>query len=246
MILRWITRWRQSRLMTRPLPTAWEGWLTEHVPFFPKLEGETRARFLRYLKAFVWSKHFFGAGGLEVTDEHRVVIGAAAVRLVLYLDLSFYDRLTEIIVYPDAYRHPDENGVILGEAHTWGTVVLSWAAVIGGMAVPDDGHDTALHEFAHVLDIADGTFDGTPDLHRFGDHRAWARVMSREFLELREDTDSHRRNVLREYGATNEAEFFAVASETFFEKPAKLRAAAPELYDELSRFYRIDPLDVQG
>jgi Mlc titration factor MtfA (ptsG expression regulator) len=244
-MLGWIKRWRQGRLMERPLPPAWEGWLTEHVPFYPELEGEVRDRFLRYLKAFVWSKHFFGAGGLELTDEHRVVIGAAAVRLVLYLDLSYYDRLTEIIVYPDTYRHPDETGAILGEAHTWGTVVLSWTAVLGGMVDPDDGHDTALHEFAHVLDIADGVFDGTPELHRFGDHRVWARVMSEAFLKLREATDHQRRTVMRDYGATNEAEFFAVASETFFEKPAQLREGAPELYDELRRFYRTDPLSTR-
>ena len=134
----WINRWRQSRLMKRPLPTEWVGWLDLHVPFFPGLKGEERERFLRYLKAFVWSKHFFGAGGLELTDEHRVVIGAAAVRLVLHLDLSYYDRLTEIIVYPYTYRHPNQTGAILGEAHTWGTVVLSWPAVLHGMDDPKD------------------------------------------------------------------------------------------------------------
>ena len=207
-------RWRQARLMKRPLPPEWTGWLDEHVPFFPELEGEEKDRFLGYLKAFVWSKHFFGAGGLELTDEHRVVIGAAAVRLVLHLDLSYYDRLTEIIVYPYTYRHPDGDAAILGEAHTWGTVVLSWPAVLHGMRDPKDGHDTALHEFAHVLAVADGAFDGTPELHRFGDHRAWARVMSREFLELKRDTNRRRRTVLRDYGATNEAEFFAVATDS--------------------------------
>ena len=227
--------------MKRPLPPEWAGWLERSVPFFPELEGELRERFLDYLKGFVWSKHFFGAGGLEITDEHRVVIGAAAVRLVLHLDLSYYDNLTEIIVYPYVYRHSKDGGAIWGEAQQWGTVVLSWPAVLDGIANQEDGHDTALHEFAHVLDVADGEFDGTPELHRFGDHRSWARVMSREFLELRSEA-GRRRTVLREYGATNEAEFFAVASETFFEKPLKLKEKAPELYEELKRFYRVDPM----
>ncbi len=226
--------------MKRPLPSEWSGWLEQHVPFYPDLTGEVRERFLRYLRAFVWDKHFFGAGGLEITDEHRVVIAGAAVRLVLNLDLSFYDKLTEIIVYPDDYRHPDSDDVVLGEAQHWGTVVLSWSAVLHGMADRKDGHDTALHEFAHVLDVADGAFDGTPELHRFGDYRTWARVMSDAFLKLQDDVP-RRKTVLREYGATNEAEFFAVASETFFEKPRQLRQNAPELYDELCRFYRVEP-----
>ena len=228
--------------MKRPLPADWTGWLEARVPFFSALTVEERERFLRYLKAFVWSKHFFGAGGLELTDEHRVVIGAAAVRLVLHLDLSYYDRLTEIVVYPHAYRHPDRTGAVLGEAQSWGTVVLSWPAVLNGMDDPKDGHDTALHEFAHVLDVADGSFDGTPELHRFGDYRSWAMVMSDAYLDLQRDA-GRRRTVLREYGATNEAEFFAVASETFFEKPRQLREKAPDLYEELKSFYQVDPDD---
>ena len=222
--------------MKRPLPHEWIGWLETHVPFFLDFQPVPRQRFLDYLKALVWSKHFFGAGGLEITDEHRVVIGASAVRLVLHLDLSYYDHLTEIIVYPYVYRHPDEEGAVLGEAHHWGTVVLSWPAVLGGLSNPEDGHDTSVHEFAHVLDIADGAFDGTPDLHGFGAYRSWARVLSREFLELQQDA-GRRKTVLREYGATNEAEFFAVASEAFFEKPTTLRRKAPELYEQLARFY---------
>ena len=226
--------------MKRPLPPEWPAWLEKHAPFFAELEGELRERFLSYLRAFVWDKHFFGAGGLQLTDEHRVAIAAAAVRLVLHLDLSYYDNLTEIIVYPSDYHHPDSEAVIFGEAQQWGTVVLSWDAVLDGMANQMDGHDTALHEFAHVLDVADGEFDGTPELHRFGDYRAWARVMSKEYLKLRHDAP-RRKTVLREYGATDEAEFFAVASETFFEKPRQLKEKAPELYEELARFYRVEP-----
>lgn len=236
--LRW---WRRRRLKRRPFPPAWLPYLERNAPFFQTLEGPERDRFLSDLKLFAWEKHFIGAGGLEITDEIIVTIAAAAVRLVVHLDLSLYDRLTEIVVYPSHYLHPErEGGVVFGEAHTWGTVVLSWDAVKHGLANPDDGHDTATHEFAHVLDREGGDFNGTPSLRAHAHYRPWARVMSRHFLALRKRNREHRR-VLRSYGATNEAEFFAVATETFFEKPDQLARRLPELYDELRRFYGFDP-----
>ena len=237
-LVRWL---RRRRLSQRPFPDDWRAHLDRHVPFFAALQEPLRQRFLELLKLFVWEKHFIGAGGLEVTDEHRVVIAATAVRLVLHLDLSRYDRLTEIIVYPDAYLHPEgDEGVILGEAHSWGTVVLSWEAVLQGLKNVEDGHDTATHEFAHVLDREGGDFDGTPTLRSRADYRVWAEVMSRHFLALRGRGRSQRR-VLRRYGGENEAEFFAVATEAFFEKPLQMKEHTPDLYRELQRFYGFDP-----
>src|SRR5690606_5155363 len=130
--------------------------LDERVAFFGSLDDSLRQRFLDYIKVFAWEKHFIGAGGMEITDEVKVVVSAAAVRLVLHMDLSMYDRLTEIVVYPSHYTHPEGEAVVFGEAHAWGTVVLSWDAVTRGLSNPGDGHDTATHEFAHVLDRADG------------------------------------------------------------------------------------------
>jgi len=232
-----IRSWRRRRLARRPFPEEWIPHLEERVPFFAGLEGDQRQRFLDYLKVFAWEKQFIGAGGQEIDDEVRVVISAAAVRLALHLGLGVYDRLTEIVVYPSAYKHPGEDDqVVLGEAHTWGTVVLSWDAVVHGLRDPKDGHDTATHEFAHVLDIADGSFDGTPELHSGADYRPWARIMSRHFLALRRGGRGQKK-ALRAYGATNEAEFFAVATEAYFEKPAQMRKRAPDLYAQLERYY---------
>lgn len=232
-------RFRRSRLQARPFVSTWYEHLEKNVPFYEKLEGDSRARFLRNLKIFLYDKHFIGAQGLEVTDEMRVTIAAAAVRLVQHLDLSFYDRLTEIVVYPFDYEHQDKEGAVFGEAHTWGTVVLSWPAVLRGLTNPRDGHDTATHEFAHVLDVMDGAFDGTPELRATEDYRPWAGVMTEHFLALRKNRRV--RKVLRSYGGTNEAEFFAVATEAFFEKPERLRKEKPELYEALRRFYGWDP-----
>lgn len=222
------------------MPDEWLGYLDRNVPFVAKLQDDVRARFLRDLKIFAWEKHFIGAGGFEITDEVKVVISAAAVRLTLHLDISYYNRLTEIIVYPSHYVHDGTDGVVFGEAHAWGTVVLSWDAVIQGLRNPNDGHDTATHEFAHVLDRADGAFDGTPELRAGGHYRPWATVMSHHFLRLQKRGKTQRK-VLRMYGATNEAEFFAVATESFFEKPDQMRERTPDLYDEMRRFYGFDP-----
>jgi len=233
---------RRRRLRKRPVPDEWLGYLDDNVPFFAKLDDEQRSRFLSDLKIFVWEKYFFGANGFEITDETKVVISAAAVRLTLNLGISYYNRLTEIIVYPSHYTHKHQDGVVFGEAHAWGTVVLSWEAVIQGLKNPYDGHDTATHEFAHVLDRSDGTFDGTPELRSGGHYRPWAKVMSHHFLKLQKHAKKQRK-VLRMYGATNEAEFFAVATESFFEKPQQMRERTPDLYEEMRRFYGVDPAE---
>jgi len=236
----WWRRRRRRKLARREFPRAWMPHVRRYAPFFATLPPERQERFLERLKVFVWEKQFFGAGGLELTDEIRVAVSIAAVRLVLHLDLSAYDRLTEIVVYPYVYGHPGRDGAILGEAHSFGTVVLAWPAVQQGLLNPSDGHDTAVHEFAHVLDRADGAFDGTPELRASEHYRPWGEVLGRRYLELRA-TAERKRTLLRAYGATNEAEFFAVATESFFEKPARMREQSADLYAELSRFYGCDP-----
>jgi Mlc titration factor MtfA (ptsG expression regulator) len=233
-------KWKRRRLAREPFPEEWLSILERRVPFFQELKPPLRERFLTMVKVFAREKDFVGAGGFEIDDEVRVVVSAAAVRLVLHLGLSRYDRLTEILVYPTAFRRPGDEDYVLGEAHTWGTVVLSWTGVVEGLANQQDGHDTATHEFAHVLDRATGAFDGTPEL-RAGDHyRPWALVMTQNYLALRRGA-RRARKVLRQYGSISEAEFFAVATEAFFEKPAQMRKHTPDLYAELVRFYRWDP-----
>ncbi len=235
-----LRKWRRSRWRKRPFPADWRVHLRAHVPFYNALSQDETARFEDLLKVFVWEKYFIPAKGMEITDEVKVVIGACAVRLILALDMTYYDRLTEIVVYPFVYRHgDDESGAILGEAHQWGTVVLSWPAVLEGLRDPRDGHDTALHEFAHVLDGADGRFDGTPELERGHDYAPWARIMGLHFEALREH-HAPERKVLRMYGATNEAEFFAVATESYFERGERMKLEMPDLYDVLHQFYGRD------
>jgi hypothetical protein len=233
---------RRRSLLGRPFPPEWLGHLDARVPFFRALSPALREPFLDKLKVFAWEKEFIGAGGLSITDEIRVVVSATAVQLVLHLDLSYYDGLREVIVYPAAFKLPDRTGAVLGEAKHWGTVILSWQAVLTGLRNPDDGHDTAAHEFAHVLDRADGAFDGTPKLRRYSHYQAWGSVMSEHFQKL-QDGQRRERQVLDDYGGLNEAEFFAVATESFFEKPRQMREKTPGLYEELKRFYGWDPAE---
>jgi len=233
---------RRRRALREPFPEAWREILRADVPFYPRLQGAALQRFEDKLKVFARTKHFIPAGGMEIDDRVRVVIAAAAARLVMNLPNEHFGRLTEIIVYPSAYKHAEQDKVVLGEAHGWGTVVLAWDAVAQGLANSVDGHDTATHEFAHVLDVADGAFDGTPVLESHAAYAPWVAVMTREFGKMRSRRGLARKGVMRKYGATNEAEFFAVATETFFEKPRAMKARHPELYERLCDHYEIDPL----
>lgn len=238
-MFRLLRRIQRKRLASRPFPPEWEPIIATRLPFAARFDAEEAALWRTHLKVFVWEKHWIGARGLEVTEAMKVIVAGQAARLTRRLPLDMYDRLTEIVIYPSHYKHPGREGAIIyGEAHHWGTVVLSWDAVEQGILHPSDGHDTALHEFAHVLDVADGWFDGTPQLHAGRDFHEWGRVLGRYFTEL-QDRPEH--GIVRAYGATNEAEFFAVATEAFFERPKTLRRKAPTLYQELRRFYRVDP-----
>ena len=235
-----LRRWRRHRLRKRPFPVEWLSHLERRVPFYHRLPDDLREPFLDRLKVFAWEKTFTGAQGMEITDEVRAVISAVAARLVLHLNLDYYDHLSEIVVYSHHYKQPDSDAVVFGEAHSWGIVVLSWSAVLHGLSDTRDGIHTTIHELAHVLDVADGTFDGTPALRTDEDYRPWAEVLSSRYQALR-NRHVLEKKVLRDYGSQNPAEFFSVATEAFFEKPVQMREHTPDLYEELRLFYGFDP-----
>jgi len=148
-----IRNWRRNDMAKRPFPDAWNAWVRRDFPWLESLGEDEQIRFRDHLKVFVWEKYWEGAHDLDVTDEMKVVIAGCAARLSRNISIHAYDRLTTIIIYPGHYKHPDkDHAVIYGQANSWGSVILSWQAVRLGLARPTDGHDTALHEFAHVLD----------------------------------------------------------------------------------------------
>jgi Mlc titration factor MtfA (ptsG expression regulator) len=192
---------------------------------------------------FLDEKNFEGAGGLEMTDEIRVTIAAQACVLLLHRDTDYYPGLLSIVVYPSTFKRKSHKhglegeATLLGESHSYDRVVLAWDSVRSGAANMHDAHNVVLHEFAHQLDYEDGLYDGTPALPNRSAIRTRAKVFSEDFAQLSAEGDA----VLDGYGAENSAEFFAVATETFFEKPEQLRSTHPKLYEQLALYFKQDP-----
>lgn len=250
----WWRRLSRAEVLAEPFPEAFRALIRARVPLARELTPEEQSKLEALVRVFLSEKHFEAAGGLELTDEMRVVIAARACLLLLHrvhTDSPIYPELASIIVYPSAYRSPQrrrEGYVViegdearLGESWQRGVVVLAWDSVLAGGANSADGHDVVLHEFAHQLDAEDGVMDGTPELDNAERYSAWSRVAGQEYAELREAVERHRKTNIDPYGASNGPEFFAVLVEAFFEKPVQLARQHPELYAELSAFFRFDP-----
>lgn len=240
-------KWFKSlrRLVDKPPPLSEEqrDLIDEKLPWAQEFEDDEYERFELQLRRFMHEKIIKGDDGLEVTDEMRLLVAGSAARLTRNIGDAVYHGLDTVILH-DSAVHADEHHVVLGTASTFGVVDLSWNAVTEGLDDPGDGHDTALHEFAHIIDMADGRVDGTPDLHSLRDYASWTKALSKNFLELQERVENgqlKKNAVLRAYGATNEAEFFAVATEAFFERPMALKSKAPDLYAVLEGYFRADP-----
>lgn len=248
-----LTRRRRDALRAAPVPPEWRAIVERNVPVFRRLPAADQSELLGHLQVFLAEKHFEGCGGLALTDEIRVTIAAQACLLLLHRDTDYYPRLTSILVYPSGYTAHGARSVgdgIWEEAaddrlgHTQQNlraIVLAWDSARLGAADPTDGDNLVLHEFAHQLDFEDSVTDGTPALDTRSEYLAWARVMRMEFDALRSAEDEGRATLIDQYGATNPAEFFAVVTEAFFERPRALRKRHPAMYDELARFYRQDP-----
>jgi MtfA peptidase len=249
---------RRERLRAQQFPAEWRAIIERNLPVFRRLSIADQLELLGHVQIFIAEKHFEGSGGLEMTDEIRVTIAAQACMLLLHRETDYYPELTSIIVYPSGYtayeQHPiggwiwEEGGQDrLGHtARELRAMVLAWDAVKQGAADPSDGSNLVLHEFAHQLDFENLVADGTPELRTRGAYIVWARVMSAELQALRDADDVGLPTVLDTYGAMNPAEFFAVATEAFFERPAALQARHPELFRELREFYRQDPREYAG
>jgi Mlc titration factor MtfA (ptsG expression regulator) len=238
------------RLGARGLPAGGADLVAQHLAVWPALDAAEQQRLLVVADELLSRKRWEAARGVALDDTVRVVIAAQAALLVLGLSTDHYRLVSGIVVHPTTVETtgvrpgPSRGTVtsdplsVLGLAQSGrGPVVLAWDEALAGAHRSQPGHNVVLHEFAHKLDMLDGTIDGTPLLPR--ELRAdWVRVCTGVYEDL---VAGRPRPPMRWYGATNPGEFFAVATEVFFEQPAELAALEPELYDVLRRFYRQDP-----
>ncbi len=250
-VVRLLRGMRRKRLRSLPINPAWEKILEMNVKIYPRLPASLKEELHGHIQVFLQEKNFEGCGGLELTEEIKVTIAAQACLLLLNRQTNYYPRLSSIVIYPSTYIVKDdqvEEGVVipeelrLGESWRTGVVVLAWDDVLSGALNPTDGANVVFHEFAHQLDQEDGEADGTPILEKRSQYLKWGRVLSKEFTVLQKKSLKHMRTVMNYYGATDPGEFFAVATETFFEKSQEMKAAHPELYEELKSYYKVDPL----
>jgi Mlc titration factor MtfA (ptsG expression regulator) len=248
----WARLWRRRRIVRRPFPAAWRDIVRRHAPLVRELPAALQLRLKKHIQVLLQEVPFIGCAGLEVTDQMRVTIAAQAAFLLLGRGGSF-GNLREVLVYPGHFVVPrseagaggvvhEGRDVLAGQSWQRGQVIVAWAAAQEGAADPHDGANVVMHEFAHQLDQAAGAANGAPYVGRGALQQDWARVMNREFNALVARLASDEPSLIDPYAATSPAEFFAVTTEIFFERPDALAAERPALYEQLKRCYRLDPL----
>jgi Mlc titration factor MtfA (ptsG expression regulator) len=239
-VLAWrsAARWRtRGAALAAPFPEAWRTLLRQWSDHYSRLPDDRRTRFEDDLRIFLAEKPISGVG-VEVTDELRLLVAASAVTLSLGWPTYEWEQLNEVLLYPDDFDRDYEIGKdeLAGQAHPWGTLILSVPALYESFEIPDDGYHVGIHEFAHLLDVDQTHFDGIPVGLDEARARDWVAVMEKEMDRLRKG-----RSALDDYGAHDPVEFLAVAVEAFFEIPQVMRRRHREVYAILSAYFRQDP-----
>lgn len=252
MILAWWRRRRRRRALAHPFPEEWDRILQQNVAHVRRLSPDELERLRNKLKIFIAEKYWEGCNGLEITDEIKVTIAGQACLLVLGFEDECFDHLQSVLVYPGEYVAEEKTyrpgGVVVetasprfGEAWYRGPVILSWPSVLDGGRTPESGGNVVFHEFAHVLDMQDSFVDGTPSLETREHSQRWSEVMTEEYNQLSRQAERGRTGLLDHYGTINEAEFFAVSTECFFERSVELSRQHSNLYQLFCEFYCQDP-----
>jgi Mlc titration factor MtfA (ptsG expression regulator) len=250
-LLFWIDDERRREILSRPFPNAWLEFLRNNVPQYSLLSGKEKAKLRNAVQVFSAEKHWEGCGGLQVTDEMKVTIAGYACLLTLGMKKNYFPRVKTILIYPGGFRVPkdaqatdflgEDTMRVLGIAWQRGPVILSWDDIANQIHASGTAGNLVIHEFAHQLDMQGGPADGTPLLPNPKLQAKWRSIMKTEYKRLVEESREGRPGLLDHYGAVSEVEFFAVASECFFEQPVEMKREHPDLYGVLRRYYRQDP-----
>jgi Mlc titration factor MtfA (ptsG expression regulator) len=223
-------------------------------PHARSLSEPDRIRLRELANRLLREKSFSGAAGLVVTNAMRTRIALHACLPILNLGLDYYADWSSIVIYPGDFRvhdeYTDEHGIVhreimdlCGQSLSHGPMVLSWEAIRAEDGTSDD-HDLVIHECAHKLDVLNGDANGFPPMHPDMDGREWARDFQAAYDRLCAALKSGDDNSIDPYASEDPAEFFAVASETFFTAPGLIRKKFPAVYSQLQRFYRQDPCQI--
>lgn len=255
-------QWRSRRVDAQPFPAEWEAIVQTWLPCYRRMPEDIKDALRNRIKHFLANKRFVGCAGLEITDTMRLAIAAQACLLILNRPGDYYADLRWILVYPNEFvvnhNRPNELGIVsdsrhvlAGESWSDGRVILAWSSIKQSVADFSDGFNVVFHEFAHQLDHQSGVTNGAPLLKSAADYQQWAAVFSEEFARLRTVaqaadlepgmTGRLADEVLDLYGASDPAEFFAVATESFFEQSTALAHRHPHLYEQLQNYYGVDP-----
>ena len=242
---------RRLRLRAQPPPQGLDDVLSQNLGLYSLLPDNLREELLGHVSVFLNEKRFISAAGQEITPEVRFTIAGTACLLLLGREPRYFPGFSSIVVYPETYEadHVEYDGVVqthkrsrrAGESWHRGPVVLSWNNVLHGAKNAGDGYNVVLHEFAHKLDEQNAGTNGLPILNNADHYRDWAKVLGREFRQFADRVSRGKNKVMDEYGLTSPAEFFAVATESYFEKGRAMRKRLPELHEQLRRFYAVDP-----
>lgn len=249
MVFSWLRNRRRKRIIETAFPAAWAKHLIRNVRYYGCLSRGQQSTVQRIVQVFVAEKNWVGGAGFYVTEEMKVTIAGYASLMVLGFDEPYYfDHVRSIIVYPGSYCHPPqysrsylivEDLPVFGESWHRGPIVLAWQKLLA--SADSGGRNVVIHEFAHAIDSLDGDADGAIPLFGHERQRDWNRVLEGEYRRLVGSVRRGEATLLDQYGASNQAEFFAVATECFFERPSALQQRHEQLYAVLRDFYRQDP-----
>ncbi len=244
MVLKWLKSWKRKRILAAPISSMLEFQIAAAIPWFDSWTPSQRQKAVDDVRIFIAETNWEGCDGLALNDEIKTVIASQAAMMLTGIQGYVFDGVHTVLVYPGSFKRTMQNGLVVsdsrlaGQAWLRGPIILSWPDVAQSWL----GHNVVVHELAHHLDGIDGDMSGDPIFETVNDQENWNRVASDELARLKQHLEQGQSTVLDPYGASNRAEFFAVACEAFFEIPQSLHQHHLELYDCLKKYFQADPL----